>query len=93
MFEGPEGAIFAFGAGFAIVFAEADEEGVEFVIYCYFRSYIHFAILFYLFVIAFGVDKAMTGEDAVGVGIDDESGFFEGVEDDGVGGFAADAIN
>lgn len=43
-------------------------------------------------VVSVGVDEVVADEDSCGVGVDDEDGTVEGVEEDGVGGFGAYAF-
>ena len=79
----------AFGAG---LFGVGVEEGVVFFEEGYVgREVVHEEVL-ELVVGGVGCDEAEPGHDAAGEGVYDKDGMLGDVEEDGVGGFGADAV-
>jgi hypothetical protein len=94
MVEGAKGALVTEGIfGFAVIFPDGDEEGVEFVVEVNLGGKVGFEGVLDGLVIVIRGDEEVSEEDSVGVGIDDEGGLLGGVEEDIVGGFRSDAVD
>ena len=70
-----------------------NDQSVEFIIQGYVGSEVALEELADVFVTEPRVGKAVTLQDAAGVGIDDEDRMLRGVEKDGVGGLGTDAAD
>lgn len=87
-------AVSAKGSGFAAeVFAGVNQEGVEFVEQLVVGGQVLLEEGAKLVVGMFGRGELVTFENAAGVGIDNEGGMTPSIEEDGVGGFRADAMD
>ena len=76
-----------------MMFADGDEEGVAFVVELGVGGEVGLAVVLDEVVVGVGVEEAVAGEDAIGIRVDNEDLAVEGVEEDGVGGFAAYAVD
>jgi len=90
--EGLEGAACAAGFGSAKVFCEFDQQCMVLVEQLGILGEVVLEQCAELFIVGIGAYELMTGGNPGGVGIDDEDGTVEGVEEDRVGGFQADAF-
>src|SRR5262245_6947546 len=75
----------------AVMLSGMDDERVEFVEEVVIARERGFESGAEVLIGGFGMGEAVAFEDAAGVGIDDEDGMLAGIEEDGVGGFGADA--
>ena len=82
------------GSRFAAeVFADVDDEGVEFVEQLMIGGEIAFEERAEALVGIFRRSEGVAFKKAASVGVDDENGMAAGVEKDGVGGFGADTVD
>ena len=92
--ENAQGAGFAPRGGLAAeIFADVDDEGVKFVEELVVGGEAAFEEGTEMFVGIAGGGQGVAFEEAAGVGVNDENGVAACIEEDGVGGFRADAVD
>ena len=88
-----ERAVLAFGFGFAEILADAHDQGVVFIEELDVLGQVGLEEVLEFVIVKGGIDQTVACGHSGGVGVDHKDGTVQGIEEDGVCGFRADAVD